>query len=153
MLQPGQQNAIEVRPKMMFKPASRSPNFLLPGLVAVLLIMVTVMLTAFSLVREKERGTIEQLFVTPVRPLGLMLGKIMPYFVAGIIEFAVIMMFMRFSFNVPIYGNVFVLGGLTTGYLFVNLVIGILIYTKANSQAEALQLCMMVMLVRIFLSG
>jgi ABC-2 type transport system permease protein len=153
MLKPGQENAIEVRPKMMFNPASRSPNFLLPGLIAVLLIMVTVMLTAFSLVREKERGTIEQLFVTPVRPLGLMLGKIMPYFVTGIIEFGVIISFMRFVFQIPIHGNVLVLGALTTGYLFVNLAIGILISTKANSQAEALQLCMMVMLVSIFLSG
>ena len=60
------------------------------------------MLTAFSIVREKERGTMEQLFVTPVRPLGLMLGKIMPYFVTGIIEFAVILLFMRFAFQIPI---------------------------------------------------
>jgi ABC-2 type transport system permease protein len=153
MLQPGQKNAIEVRPKMMFNPASRSPNFLLPGLMSVLLILVTVMLTAFSVVREKERGTIEQLLVTPVRPLGLMLGKIMPYFVTGIVEFAVIISFMRFVFHIPIHGNVLVLGGLTTGYLFVNLAIGILISTKANSQAEALQLCMVVMLLSIFLSG
>jgi len=153
MMAPGQHNPIEVRPKMMFNPASRSPNFLLPGLMSVLLIMVTVMLTAFSVVREKERGTIEQLFVTPVRPLGLMLGKIMPYFVTGIIEFAVIITFMRFAFRIPIHGNVFVLGALTAGYLFVNLAIGILISSKANSQAEALQLCMLVMLLSIFLSG
>ena len=153
MMPPGERNPIEVRPKMMFNPASRSPNFLLPGLMAVLLIMVTVMLTAFSIVREKERGTIEQLFVTPVRPLGLMLGKILPYFVTGIIEFGVITTFMRFVFGVPIHGNVLVLGGLAAGYLFVNLAIGILISTKANSQAEALQMCMLVMLVSIFLSG
>ena len=153
MTGPGQQSPIEVRPKMMFNPASRSPNFLLPGLMSVLLIMVTVMLTAFSIVREKERGTIEQLFVTPVRPLGLMLGKIMPYFVTGTVEFTVIVLFMRFAFRIPIHGNVLVLAGLTTGYLFVNLAIGMLISSKANSQAEALQLCMVVMLLSIFLSG
>ncbi len=153
MTAPGQQNPIEVRPKMMFNPASRSPNFLLPGLMSILLILVTVMLTAFSIVREKERGTIEQLFVTPVRPLGLMLGKIMPYFVTGSIEFTVIIAFMRFAFKIPIHGNVLVLAGLTTGYLFVNLAIGMLISSKANSQAEALQLCMVVMLLSIFLSG
>jgi ABC-2 type transport system permease protein len=153
MMAPGQHNPIEVRPKMMFNPASRSPNFLLPGLMSVLLIMVTVMLTAFSIVREKERGTIEQLFVTPVRPLGLMLGKILPYFVTGIVEFTVIITFMRFAFQIPIHGNVLVLAGLTTGYLFVNLAIGILISSKANSQAEALQLCLVVMLLSIFLSG
>jgi ABC-2 type transport system permease protein len=153
MMTPGQQTPIEVRPKMMFNPASRSPNFLLPGLMSVLLIMVTVMLTAFSIVREKERGTIEQLLVTPVRPLGLLLGKIMPYFVTGIVEFGVILAFMRFAFRIPIHGNVLVLAGLTTGYLFVNLAIGILVSSKANSQAEALQFCMVVMLLSIFLSG
>jgi len=153
MMAPGQKSPIEVRPKVMFNPASRSPNFLLPGLMAVLLIMVTVMLTAFSIVREKERGTIEQLFVTPVRPLGLMLGKIMPYFVTGIVELAIFLAFLRFAFQIPIRGNVLVLAGLTTGYLFVNLAIGILISSKANSQAEALQFCLVVMLLSIFLSG
>ena len=144
---------IDVRPKMMFNPASRSANFFLPGLMSVLLILVTVMLTAFSLVREKERGTIEQLLVTPVRPLGLMMGKIMPYFVVGAIEFLVIMAFMRWVFMVPMHGNLLVLLLLTTAYLFVNLAIGMLISCKANSQAEALQFCMMVMLPSIFLSG
>jgi ABC-2 type transport system permease protein len=153
LMVPGQKNAIEVRPKVMFNPASRSPNFLLPGMVAILLILVTVMLTAFSIVREKERGTIEQLFVTPVRPLGLMLGKILPYFVTGIVELAIFLVFMRFVFQIPIHGNLLVLAGLTTGYLFVNLAIGILISSKANSQAEALQFCMVVMLLSIFLSG
>ena len=153
MMVPGQTPSIEVRPKMMFNPDSRSPNFLLPGLMSVLLIMVTVMLTAFSIVREKERGTIEQLLVTPVRPLGLLLGKIMPYFVTGVVEFSIILMLMRFAFMIPIHGNVFVLGLLTMGYLFVNLAIGILVSTKANSQSEALQFCMVVMLLSIFLSG
>jgi len=153
MMGPSEKTPIEVRPKVMFNPASRSPNFLLPGLMAVLLIMVTVMLTAFSIVREKERGTIEQLFVTPVRPLGLMLGKILPYFVTGIVELCIFLVFLRFVFQVPIQGNVLVLTVLTTGYLFVNLAIGILISSKANSQAEALQFCLVVMLLSIFLSG
>jgi ABC-2 type transport system permease protein len=153
MLPAGQAEPIAIRPKMMFNPASRSPNFLLPGLMSVLLIMVTVMLTAFSIVREKERGTIEQLFVTPVRPLGLMLGKIMPYFVTGCVEFAVILLFMRYAFSIPIHGSVLVLTVLTTSYLFVNLAIGMVISSKANSQAEALQFCLMVMLPSIFLSG
>jgi ABC-2 type transport system permease protein len=144
---------IEVRPKLMFNPASRSPNFMLPGLMAVLLVMVTVMLTAFSIVREKDRGTIEQLLVTPVRPLGLMLGKILPFFVTGIAEFIVIMVFMRTVFQVPIHGSILVLTGLTTCYLFVNLAIGMLISSKANSQAEALQMSLLTLLPSVFLSG
>ena len=74
-----------MRPKMLFNPDSRSPNFFLPGLTAVLLLNVTTFLTAFSIVREKERGTLEQLFVTPVRPMGLMLGKLLPYLVHRIL--------------------------------------------------------------------
>jgi len=153
MLNPGQKKPIEIRPQVMFNPASRSPNFLLPGMMAILLLLVTVMLTAFSIVREKERGKIEQLFVTPVRPLGLMLGKILPYFVTGIVELSILLFFMRFVFQIPMHGNVLVLCILTTGYLFVNLAIGTLVSCKANSQAEALQFCMVVMLLSIFLSG
>lgn len=144
---------LEVRPKMMFNPDSRSPNFFLPGLMAVLLLMTTTMLTAFSIVREKERGTLEQLFVTPVRPLGLMLGKIMPYFVMGIVELSLILLFMRFAFRVPVHGNVLLLMALSTCYIFVNLSIGMLVSSKANSQTEALQLSMMTILPSIFLSG
>ena len=145
--------AIDIRPKMMFNPDSRSPNFFLPGLMAVLLLMSTTMLTAFSIVREKERGTLEQLFVTPVRPLGLMMGKIMPYFAMGMVELGLILGFMRFAFQVPIHGNVLLLGLLAMCYIFVNLSIGMLISSKANSQAEAMQLAMMTMLPSIFLSG
>ena len=145
--------AIDIRPKMMFNPDSRSPNFFLPGLMAVLLLMTTTMLTAFSIVREKERGTLEQLFVTPVRPLGLMMGKIMPYFAMGMAELGLILAFMRFAFQVPIHGNMLLLGLLAMCYIFVNLSIGMLISSKANSQAEAMQLAMMTMLPSIFLSG
>lgn len=147
------QFSIEVRPKVMFNPASRSPNFFLPGLMAVLLLFVTTMLTAFSVVREKERGTLEQLLVTPVQPLALMLGKITPYFVLGLIEMGVILFFMRYIFQVPIHGDPLLMIILSTCYLFVNLTIGILISTKANSQAEAMQLAMMTILPSIFLSG
>ncbi len=153
MLPPNAQPAVEIRPKVMFNPDSRSPNFFLPGLIAVLLMMITTMLTAFSVVREKERGTLEQLLVTPVKPLGLMGGKIMPYFLMALIELAVLLLFMRTAFKVPIHGSVFVLFFLAMSYLFVNLALGMLISAKANSQAEALQSSMSIMLPTIFLSG
>src|ERR1700739_2734704 len=112
MLPAGKQPAIDVRPKVMFNPDSRSPNFFLPGLMTVLLLFVTTMLTAFSIVREKERGTLEQIFVTPVRPLGLMMGKIMPSFGLAMTEMLMILAFMRFAFRVPIHGNPILLLGL-----------------------------------------
>jgi ABC-2 type transport system permease protein len=130
VLEQGRPLPVEIRPKVMFNPDSRSPNFFLPGLMAVLLLFVTTMLTAFSIVREKERGTLEQLLVTPVRPLGLMLGKIAPYFVLGVAEICAILFCMRYIFGVPIHGNVLLLIGLCTFYLFVNLTIGILISTR-----------------------
>ena len=93
--------AVEMRPKMLFNPDSRSPNFFLPGLTAIMLLNVTTFLTAFSIVREKERGTFEQLFVTPVKPFGLMIGKLLPYLCVGFFELCLILTCMRFIFRVP----------------------------------------------------
>jgi ABC-2 type transport system permease protein len=145
--------AVEMRPKMLFNPDSRSPNFFLPGLTAVLLLNVTTFLTAFSIVREKERGTLEQLFVTPVRPMGLLLGKLLPYLAIGFFELCMILAFMRFVFQVPIHGNVILLAILSLPYIFVSLSLGILVSSKANSQAEAIQLAFLTFLPSIFFSG
>src|ERR1700732_851234 len=147
------QMAVEMRPMVLFNPDSRSPNFFLPGLTAVLLLDVTTFPTAFSIVREKERGTLEQLFVTPVRPLGLLLGKLLPYLVIGFAELCAIVTFMRFVFQLPIHGNVLLLGLFSLPYLFVSLSIGILVSSKANSQSEALQLAFLTFLPSIFFSG
>jgi ABC-2 type transport system permease protein len=119
----------------------------------VLLLFVTTMLTAFSIVREKERGTLEQLFVTPVRPMGLMMGKIVPYFVLALVEMATILAFMRYVFGVPIHGSIILLFALAMLYMFVHLALGMLISSKANSQNDAMQRAMGIMLPTIFLSG
>ncbi len=145
--------AVDMRPKLLFNPDSRSPNFFLPGLTAILLLNVTTFLTAFSIVREKERGTLEQLFVTPVRPMGLLLGKLLPYLVIGFFELLLILTFMRFAFHVPIHGSVFLLAFLSLPYIFVSLSLGILISSKANTQSEAMQLAFLTILPSIFFSG
>jgi len=144
---------VDMRPKILFNPDSRSPNFFLPGLTAVLLLNVTTFLTAFSIVREKERGTLEQLFVTPVRPMGLLLGKLLPYLMIGFFELCMILTFMRFVFSVPIHGSVLLLAFLSLPYIFVSLSLGMLISSKANSQAEAMQLAFLTILPSIFFSG
>jgi len=153
VLGPRQQLPVQVRPKLLFNPDSRSPNFFLPGLTAVILLNVSTFLTAFSIARERERGTLEQLFVTPVRPLGLMLGKLVPYLGVGFIELCAIVFFMRTVFQVPIHGHWALLLVLSLPYLFVNLSIGLLISSKAQSQAEAMQMAMFVILPTIFFSG
>ena len=145
--------AVDMRPKLLFNPDSRSPNFFLPGLTAILLLNVTTFLTAFSIVREKERGTLEQLFVTPVKPMGLLLGKLLPYLGIGFFELILILTFMRFAFRVPIHGSVFLLAFLSLPYIFVSLSLGILISSKANSQSEAMQLAFLTILPSIFFSG
>jgi ABC-2 type transport system permease protein len=145
--------AVDMRPKLLFNPDSRSPNFFLPGLTAILLLNVTTFLTAFSIVREKERGTLEQLFVTPVRPMGLLLGKLLPYLGIGFFELCMILTFMRFAFRVPIHGSVILLAFLSLPYIFVSLSLGILISSKANSQSEAMQLAFLTILPSIFFSG
>ncbi len=144
---------VEMRPKLLFNPDSRSPNFFLPGLVAVLLLFFTTFLTALAIVREKEKGTLEQLFVTPVRPLGLLLGKLVPYFGIGILGLSGLLFFMVTVFRVPIHGHPLLLYALACPYLFVNLSIGLLISSKANTQPEAMQMSMMVILPTIFFSG
>lgn len=145
--------AVDMRPKILFNPDSRSPNFFLPGLTAILLLNVTTFLTAFSIVREKERGTLEQLFVTPVRPMGLLLGKLLPYLGIGFFELCMILFFMRFVFHVPIHGSVWLLAFLSLPYIFVSLSLGILISSKATTQAQAMQLSFLTILPSIFFSG
>jgi ABC-2 type transport system permease protein len=144
---------VDVRPKMLFNPDMRSANFMVPGLVAVILQIITTMLTAFSIVRERERGTLEQLLVTPIRPFGLMLGKLVPYGLIGIFETLTVLAVMRIIFDVPIHGSLLLLIGLSVIFLFTALAIGLLISTKAQNQMQALQLAWLIMLPSVLLSG
>jgi len=144
---------IEVRPKMLFNPDSRSANFMVPGLIAVILQIITTLLTAFSIVREREQGTLEQLLVTPVRPFGLMLGKLVPYGIIGIVETFTVLTVMRLVFDVPINGSLLLLLSLSILFLFTALAIGLLISTKAQSQMQALQFAWLIMLPSVLLSG
>jgi ABC transporter DrrB family efflux protein len=138
---------------MLFNPDSRSANFMVPGLIAIILQIITTLLTAFSIVREREQGTLEQLLVTPVRPFGLMLGKLVPYGLIGIVETFTVLTVMRLVFDVPIKGSVLLLLSLSILFLFTALAIGLLISTKAQNQMQALQLAWLIMLPSVLLSG
>lgn len=150
---PEGQVPIEVRPSVLYNPATRSANFFVPGLIGILLQVMTILMIALSLVRERERGTLEQLTMTPVAPLGLMLGKMIPYGVLAFGELCAILAVMRLVFLVPIHGNVLVLLALSLPFLLTVLGIGLLISTRARTQAEAFQLAMGTILPSIFLSG
>ena len=149
----GPELPIEVRPKMLFNPDSRTANFMVPGLVAIILQIITTLLTAFSIVRERERGTLEQLLVTPVRPFGLMLGKLVPYGLIGLIETCTVLTVMRLIFDVRINGSLLLLLVLSTLFLFTALAIGLLISTRAQNQMQAFQLAWAIMLPSVLLSG
>src|SRR5437773_12108667 len=97
---------VEVRPQILFNPAMRSPNFFVPGVIGVVLQIATTFATAMSLVRERERGTLEQLLVSPLSRWGLMLGKLVPYLCFGLRMAAGLFGIMRFVFDVPIAGSV-----------------------------------------------
>ncbi len=145
--------AIEVRPSVLYNPATRSANFFIPGLIAVLLQTMTILLIALSLVRERERGTLEQLTMTPIAPLGLMLGKMIPYGALAFGELCLILTIMRVIFQVPIHGSVLMLLLLSLPFLLTVLGIGLFISTRAHTQAEAFQLSMGTILPSVFLSG
>jgi ABC-2 type transport system permease protein len=145
--------ALSAQPIILFNPEGRTANFIIPGLVAVILQMIAIMLAAGSIVREREQGTMEQLLVTPVHPLGLMLGKVAPYMFLGLGETAVILSVMRFVFQVPIRGNLVLLFGVMVIYLAALLALGLFISTRAKTQQEAQQQVQMMFLPSIFLSG
>jgi len=144
---------VEARRQMLFNPDSRSPNFLIPGMIVVLLQIMTVMLTSLAIVRERERGTIEQLFMTPVTPLGLMVGKMIPYAVVAFAELCIVLTLMRWAFAVPIHGSVLLLLLLASPFILTMLGFGLLISTRARSQNEAMQMAFGTMMPSIFLSG
>ncbi len=149
----GVRAVIEARPAVLYNPASRAPNFFIPGLLAILVQIMVILLVALSVVRERERGTLEQLTMTPVQPLGVMLGKMIPYLGLGMLEVAVILPVMGLVFQVPVHGELWVLIVLTLPMLVAVAGLGLLISAKAQSQAEAFQLAMGTMLPSIFLSG
>ena len=144
---------VEMRPRLLFNPDLESSHFFVPGLVGIILQLVTLFLTAFAVVREREHGTLEQLFVTPVGRAGLLLGKLAPYAVVGILETLIVLSVMVYLFGVPIHGSVALLMGLSGLFLVTSLAMGLFVSTVARTQLEAMQLAFLVMLPSVLLSG
>jgi drug efflux transport system permease protein len=144
---------IDARPQILFNPDTRSANFFIPGLMVVMCQMMAIMLSANAIVREKENGTLEQLFMTPVRAAELILGKLLPYLVLTLIEFCTILALMRVVFLVPIHGHVITLLMLTLPFIFTMLGLGLYISTRVSTREAAGQMAMGTMMPSIFLSG
>jgi ABC transporter DrrB family efflux protein len=144
---------LDMRPRMLFNPNLESSHFLVPGLVGLIMQVLLVFLTAFSIVREREMGTLEQLLVTPVGRLGLILGKLLPYTIVGAVQNATVLLIMCFLFGVPIHGSLPLLAALSLLFMVAALGIGLLISTIARTQAQAMQMAFLVMLPSVLLSG
>jgi ABC-2 type transport system permease protein len=144
---------VEIRPQMLYNPTMRSPNFFVPGVIGIVLQIGTTFATAMAVVRERERGTLEQLLVSPLSRWGLMLGKLVPYLCIGMIMAILLFTIMRFIFAVPIAGSVPAMVLATFVYVFALLSVGLLVGTKAENQMQALQMSMTFILPSVFFSG
>ena len=144
---------IEVRSRVLFNPDTRTANFFIPGLMVFLCQMMASMLTANAIVREKELGTLEQLFMTPVRPGELMVGKVVPYLCLSFVQFLTIAALMRAVFGVPVAGSFMLLLFINFPFVLAALGIGLMISAKSNTREEAGQKVMGSVLPCVFLSG
>jgi ABC transporter DrrB family efflux protein len=122
-------------------------------LVGIILQLVTLFLTSFAVVREREAGTLEQLFVTPVSRAGLLLGKLLPYALVGLVEVMIVLTVMIYAFGVPVRGSMLLLLALSSLFIVCSLGLGLLVSTVAKTQVEAMQFAFVVMLPSVLLSG
>jgi ABC-2 type transport system permease protein len=144
---------IEILPRVLYNPNMESLIFNIPALIGLIMQNVTAILTAFALVREKERGTMEQLVVTPIRPIELMLGKLLPYVFIGIFSFTIVLVTGVGWFGVPVKGSIPLLITLSLLFLITTLAVGMLISTVARTQLQAMQMSFAFILPSVLLSG
>lgn len=144
---------VEVRTRVWYNPDLKNANFMIPGLIAIVLQVLTTMLTALAIVREREQGTLELLIVTPVRPAELVVGKLVPYVAIAFADLLEVLAIGTFWFKVPIHGSVGLLLALAAISLMTSLGLGLLVSTLAGTQREAMLLVWFTVLPSIFLSG
>lgn len=144
---------LDVRVRPRYNPGLRSPNYIVPGLVGVILTITLVLVTAMAIVRERERGTLEQLIVTPVTKTELMLGKITPYIGVGLVQMTAVLTIGRFVFDVPLTGSVLLLYAMSLVFIVASLSFGLFISTLVRTQQQAMQVAFFYVLPNILLSG
>ncbi len=144
---------LEARSSVFYNPDLKSVYYMIPGIVTILLTIVTMMLTAMGLVREKEIGTLEQLLVTPIRPYQLLIGKMIPFVILGFLELCIILLFGMLWFRVPIEGNAAVVVLATMLFLLSTLGMGLFISTIASTQQQAMFIAWFFMVFGLLMSG
>ncbi len=147
------QRPITMRQKVLYNPELRSVNYMVPGVFGLIIMIITTVWTAQSIVRERELGTLEQLLVTPVRPLELLLGKSLPYAGTALVAATEIILLARLWFHVPIVGSLPLLFALALVFILTSLGLGLLISTISQTQQQALLTSFFIMMPAVLLSG
>lgn len=153
-LWPGKKIAtIQPQFRIWYNPELKSRNFMVPGVLALLLMVLTTMLTSLGIVKEKESGTLEQLIVTPVRSFEIILGKLLPFFLIGTIDILLVLGVVIFWFRVPVKGNGFLLFGLSLIFMLTTLGLGLFISTVSKNQQQAMLSAVFFIIPMLILSG
>lgn len=145
---------VSTEPRVWYNPDLESANFIIPGLVAIILMMICALLTSITIAREKETGTMEQILVSPIRPLEIIFGKVLPYVIIAFIDGVLVILAAKYGFDISISGSILLLGLLSFVYLYAALSIGVLISVNAKTQQVALMLALLItILPAVLLSG
>ncbi|MGQ9801280.1 MAG: ABC transporter permease [Candidatus Saccharicenans sp.] len=144
---------IQPEVRVFFNPALVSRNFMLPGVFGLLLMVMTVILTAMAVVKEYDQGTMEQLIVTPLGPLDIILGKLLPFFIIGTVDIFLILAVTRFWFRLPLRGSFLLLLGLSFLYMLSTLGVGLFISTITRTPQQAMLTSFFFMIPMMLLSG
>lgn len=144
---------VDVRIRPWYNPDMVSSHYMVPGILAIVLAMTMMMITSMAIVRERERGTLEQLIVTPMRTWELMAGKILPYVVVGYAQLTLGLLIGIVVFRIPVKGSLLLFYGLTSLHILASLAWGILISSVARTQMQAMQMSFFALMPSILLSG
>lgn len=153
MMKPANRNVPTFETTLLYNPEQRSAVSIIPGLVGVILTMTMIMFTSAAIVRERERGNLELIIATPIKPVELMLGKIIPYVLIGCVQVCIILGVGHVLFGVPINGSLALVALVTLCFICATLTLGLMISTVAKSQLQAMQMTVFVLLPSILLSG
>jgi ABC-2 type transport system permease protein len=145
---------INAQARAWFNPSLKSRNYMVPGVLVLILLITTMNLTSMAIVKEKEIGTLEQIMVTPITPTELILGKLIPFTIIGIVNWCVVLVAMVVGFGIPVMGSFPLLFGLTTFFLLTSLGLGLFVSTISHTQQQAMMTSMFFVLQpMMYISG
>lgn len=145
--------SVDMRIRAWYNPDLKSANYLVPGVLCMILLVVTMMLTSLAVVREREIGTLEQIIVTPIKPLELIIGKLTPFAIIGMVNVITIVLVAALRFQIPIEGSLFLLFALTVVFLTASLGLGLFVSTVSQTQQQAMMVSFFIMQPSVLLSG